>query len=261
MGREAGDPAASPEDRPFTGKSLINDRGGGRAAIRGKESQCCSQLRGPGANQDRDGMEGLRVLPHPPDGVARVAERRERPVAACRVGHIEPARPGIVALRRDEEANRRLAAHGRSCQQQEGGQHGHPERNSIRSVLTDHDSFSNRRAPTGSKDERGPTASGRRLCGLLPRGPSCPPRATDPKHIACDISDPKEVTRRLVGLTPRAMFDPPYGQIAPLVVCRVGRGLSEAHQSARLLYTWASSRPAAFANVTSLWMNQDPDRR
>ena len=48
------------------------------------------------------------------------------------------------------------------------------------------------------------------------------------------------------------MFDPPYGQIAPLVVCRVGRGLGETHQSARLLFPWASTRPAAFANVTSL---------
>ena len=55
-----------------------------------------------------------------------------------------------------------------------------------------------------------------------------------------------------MGLTPRAMFDPPYGQIAPLVVCRVGRGLSEAHRSSRLLFPWASTRPAAFANVTSL---------
>ncbi len=61
-----------------------------------------------------------------------------------------------------------------------------------------------------------------------------------------------------MGLTPRAMFDPPYGQIAPLVVCRVGRGLSEAHQGARLLFPWASTKPAAFANVSSLWMTRTP---
>src|SRR5271157_5286722 len=199
MGREAGDPAASPEDRPFTGKSLINDRGGGRAAILGKESQCCSQLIGPGANQDRDGSEVLRVFPHPPDGVARVAERRERPVAACRVGHIEPTRPGIVALRRDEETNRRLGAHGRSCQQQTGGEDCHGKRNSTRSVTIDYDSFSNGRAPIGSKDEIGPRAAGRWPRGLLPRGSSRPPRATYSNRIVCRAPDPKEVTRQIGG--------------------------------------------------------------
>ena len=103
MGLPVGQPPPAAENRPFAGIRRVGDGGLACAAIFLHQDQRIVEVILAAPHQDSHGFGKASLGLERAHGIPRPPQRRKRSIRALGIGFGQPARPGVVSIRRYKE--------------------------------------------------------------------------------------------------------------------------------------------------------------